>query len=225
MSDTTLYPTSYAITGTPNTVNPAVTVGPDPWEPDDSTYTETWRTTRPTGPPFYMLDQASGFWSAYADPVDDIVPYGRLEALQSNTTLVSRDVQIEMDDAADLGSPFVGWFRPFNSSGILPATGVVVEVAGADWLWEDQYGGTDKTRLISVLQAGNLKALVHIPQLPSGWTTASMAWGVRVHEFGLVVSKTATNPPQLRKYPNPTGLGVGPTRHWPRPRRGITGIR
>lgn len=34
----------------------------------------------------------------------------------------------------------------------------------------------------------------------------------------------ATRAPMRRKYPNPTGQGVGPARHWPRPRRGVGGI-
>ena len=212
MSDVTVYPVSYAISGTPNTVNPAVTVGPDPWQAPDATYTETWRTTRASGPPFYMLDQASGTWAAYSGTVDDVVPFARIETLQANTTLTSTDAQIEMNDTSTTGSPFVGWFRPYNTAGTLPSANTIYEIAGTDWRWEDEFGGTSKARLISVLQAGNLKAIVHVPQLPGGWTTASMAWGVRVHQFGLVVSSRPTNPAPLRLYPRSS------TRLYPRRR-------
>jgi hypothetical protein len=170
-----------------------------------------------------MIDQAHGFWSAYAGRVDDVVPFGRLEALRQNTSLSSTDVQIEMDDTADSGAPFVGWFRPFNSLGQLPGIDTIYEVSGTDWRWEDEYGGTDKSRLISVLQAGTLEAIVHIPQLPAGWTTASMAWGVRVHEFGLVVSTKPTVAPPCQIYPRDDGQGAGGAAIWPPPSSGRPG--
>lgn len=48
------------------------------------------------------------------------------------------------------------------------------------------------------------------------------AW-IDLYEMRLIVA-TRSNTPMRRKYPNPTGQGVGPTRHWPRPRRGVGGI-
>lgn len=47
---------------------------------------------------------------------------------------------------------------------------------------------------------------------------------LRIYEFGLSVDIEHRNRPDRRKYPNPSGGGLGPRRHWPRPRRSITGL-
>jgi len=49
-----------------------------------------------------------------------------------------------------------------------------------------------------------------------------------IHVAYLAIRITYTTRPAAttrRKYPNPTGLGVGTRRHWPKPRRGVTGIQ
>lgn len=46
----------------------------------------------------------------------------------------------------------------------------------------------------------------------------------RVYEAWVEVGAKTTSPPPLRRYPRSDGLGIGPTRHYPRTRRGVGGI-
>jgi hypothetical protein len=95
----------------------------------------------------------------------------------------------------------------------VPATDTIYDIS--DWTFEQ----TSLTTTLKDALAGGLE--IRIRRLEE--TTVDGDWMIRVYELNMLAA--SVSPPQLRKYPNPTGLGVGPTRHWPRPRRGITGIR
>lgn len=84
------------------------------------------------------------------------------------------------------------------------------------WTWNEDHVGASAD-FVTSLAAGELRI-----RFDSRAVDLSDA-GLRIIECYLFgdVSLFST----MRKYPNPTGFGVGPARHWPRPRGGVTGIR
>lgn len=188
------------------TTRPATTDGPEGWVDGlDTTYASIWREAHsPT--PSSILDN---LWATFpATAATDVTPFARLAVYLDAGAIDNHKVAFEMIDLGDIGSSHVGWFRPYNSLGELPSAGTIYD---ADtWLWEDQDSGSDKTRLLSVLAAGNLQMLVRPPILPGGWTPG-MLWGLFVYEFALNIRPPLA--PPLRQFPG--GARAGATRKYP----------
>jgi len=213
-------PSSVTVTPNQNTTHLPSAPASDPWQPGTSTYSEVWRTAHAPGIPSSFSDVAFGWFDAHTGPIADLVPSGRVAILLADGAISTTNIRFQMVDTADLGAPFVGWWIPFSTGDVPTSDGTVYEVT--DWVWEDQNGGTDKTRLIETLRDGDLKASVQPPILPSGWTSG-MSWGLQVYEFWF--NATTPGSPPLRRHPRSDGRGVGPRRHYPPPqsRRGVGG--
>jgi len=102
-------------------------------------------------------------------------------------------------------------------AGSIPVNGAFTDysftVAGTDYTGS----GTDVATVAAALRAGG-RALWF------SWPTGTGTNDIAISEAWLEVT-VASAATTRRKYPNPTGLGVGTRRHWPKPRRGVTGIQ
>lgn len=202
---TAIYADSVTVTNNVTT-RPATTDGPAGWVDGlDTTYAEVWREGHsPT--PSSIVDNIYATFPAYA--ATDLEPFARLAVYLDAGAIDTHKIAFEMDDFSDLGNPFIGWFRPFTSLGELPSSGAIYDAT--TWYWEDQHGGSDKTRLLAVLAAGNLSMRAFPPILPGGWTPG-MLWGLFVYEFALNARLAAA--PPLRQFPG--GARAGATRKYP----------
>lgn len=204
----------YLIHPTPPAPTPGVIVGPPPqWEDgSDATYAEATFTWDSTG--------------AFSDQIRaDLHPPHISGTLTALTLTMRAEVSAEYPSTSVL-RPALFINDANTDEGIvrfdhyLSAVDTIETVTYAP----DEMGflnGQTMASLGTTLLAGDayLNVTAQQPSSSGQWNR------IRVYEVSIDSVWASTNPPQLRKYPNPTGLGVGPARQWPRPRRGITGIR
>lgn len=152
------------------------------------------------------------------------LPLSRLEEVRVVCTIAHSDISAVTTYHPilfDSRVPSIGWD---DTTLMLTASGVdtsgVPGTYPAPPVTAYAPSSTDPTRLAAMANLVN-----------SGYAYFGFSYGspsvsavstCRVFEAWVEFIYTQARPPQLRKYPNPN---IGPARQWPRPRRGITGIR